>query len=122
MHAKRPVIIANIPKLPAKWAGIIMPLLLSGLMSGIISMVNMLRALGRRADHTVVPELDDFLGHCLSGGAGGVTAGAPVYRDAGGYAGRTQIAFSPMHQTPDRTPVYSADRHCHSGRYRAGKH
>lgn len=27
MHAKRPVIIANIPKLPAKWAGIIMPLL-----------------------------------------------------------------------------------------------
>ena len=46
MHAKRPVIIANIPKLPAKWAGIRMPLLLSGLMSGIISMVNMLRALG----------------------------------------------------------------------------
>ena len=43
---QRPVIFGNIPRLPAKWALIIIPFILSCLMSGIISMVNMLRALG----------------------------------------------------------------------------
>ena len=43
---QRPVIFGNTPKLPAKWALIIIPFILSCLMSGIISMVNMLRALG----------------------------------------------------------------------------
>ncbi len=41
-----PKIIGNIPKLPLKWMGIIMPFILSCLMSGIISMINMLRNLG----------------------------------------------------------------------------
>lgn len=43
---QHPTIIGNIPKLPAKWALIIVPFILSGLMSGIISMINMLRNLG----------------------------------------------------------------------------
>ncbi|MGQ8974391.1 DUF2798 domain-containing protein [Acinetobacter schindleri] len=43
---QRPVIFANIPKLPAKWALIIIPFILSCLMSGIISFINMLRTLG----------------------------------------------------------------------------
>ena len=46
MPAERPMIIGNIPKLPAKWATIVMPFILSGLMSGIISFINMLRNLG----------------------------------------------------------------------------
>ena len=41
-----PKMIGNIPKLPLKWMGIIMPFILSCLMSGIISMINMLRNLG----------------------------------------------------------------------------
>lgn len=43
---QRPIIIGNIPKLPAKWALVIVPFILSCLMSGIISMINMLRNLG----------------------------------------------------------------------------
>jgi len=43
---QRPVIFGNIPKLPAKWALIIIPFILSCLMSGIISFINMLRTLG----------------------------------------------------------------------------
>ena len=43
---QRPTIIGNIPKLPAKWALVIVPFILSCLMSGIISMINMLRNLG----------------------------------------------------------------------------
>ena len=43
---QRPVISGNIPKLPAKWALIIIPFILSCLMSGIISFINMLRTLG----------------------------------------------------------------------------
>ena len=38
--------IGNLPKLPACWALIAVPLLLSRLMSGIISFVKMLRTLG----------------------------------------------------------------------------
>lgn len=44
--SQRPTIIGHIPKLPAKWALIIVPFILSCLMSGIISMINMLRNLG----------------------------------------------------------------------------
>lgn len=43
---QRPVIFGNIPKLSAKWALIIIPFILSCLMSGIISFINMLRTLG----------------------------------------------------------------------------
>ena len=43
---QRPVIFVNIPRLPAKWALIIIPFILSCLMSGIISFINMLRTLG----------------------------------------------------------------------------
>lgn len=43
---QRPVISGNIPKLPAKWALIIIPFILSCLMSSIISFINMLRTLG----------------------------------------------------------------------------
>ena len=43
---QRPVIFGNIPRLPAKWALIIIPFILSCLMSGIISFINMLRTLG----------------------------------------------------------------------------
>lgn len=46
MQPERPMIIGNIPKLPAKWANIIVPFILSCLMSGIISFINMLRNLG----------------------------------------------------------------------------
>lgn len=46
MQTERPMIIGNIPKLPAKWANIIVPFILSCLMSGIISFINMLRNLG----------------------------------------------------------------------------
>lgn len=40
------MIIGNIPKLPVKWATIVIPFILSCLMSGIISFINMLRNLG----------------------------------------------------------------------------
>ena len=43
---QRPIIFGNTPKLPAKWALIIIPFILSFLMSGIISFINMLRTLG----------------------------------------------------------------------------
>lgn len=43
---QRPVIFGNTPKLPAKWALRIIPFILSCLMSGIISFINMLRTLG----------------------------------------------------------------------------
>ena len=46
MMTERPKIIGNIPKLPAKFAGWVMPFFLSCLMSGIISFINMLRNLG----------------------------------------------------------------------------
>ncbi|OTG96724.1 hypothetical protein B9T24_08400 [Acinetobacter sp. ANC 4654] len=46
MQPDRPMIIGNIPKLPAKWATVVMPFILSCLMSGIISFINMLRNLG----------------------------------------------------------------------------
>lgn len=39
-------IVGRIPKLPPKFALIVMPLLMSGMMSGIISMVNLVRSLG----------------------------------------------------------------------------
>lgn len=39
-------IIGRIPKLPPKYAMLVMPLCMSGLMSGVISFVNTLRALG----------------------------------------------------------------------------
>lgn len=41
-----PKIIGKIPKLSARWAAIVVPFILSCLMSGIISCVNMLRNLG----------------------------------------------------------------------------
>lgn len=41
-----PKIFGNIPKLPTRWALILVPFILSCLMSGIISFVNMLRNLG----------------------------------------------------------------------------
>ncbi|OTG96505.1 DUF2798 domain-containing protein [Acinetobacter sp. ANC 3832] len=46
MQQKRPMIFGSIPKLPAQYAGWIMPLFLSGLMSGTISLINMLMNLG----------------------------------------------------------------------------
>jgi hypothetical protein len=46
MQPERPTIIGNIPKLSAKWAMVVMPFILSCLMSGIISLINMLRNLG----------------------------------------------------------------------------
>ena len=46
MQPERPKIIGNIPKLSAKWAMVVMPFILSCLMSGIISLINMLRNLG----------------------------------------------------------------------------
>lgn len=45
MH-KSTMMIGNIPKLPAKYATWIMPLLLSGLMSGTISMMNLWKNIG----------------------------------------------------------------------------
>lgn len=39
-------IIGNIPKLPMKYAGILIPFFLSCLMSAIISMINMVKNLG----------------------------------------------------------------------------
>lgn len=41
-----PFIFGRVPKLPPKYALVVMPLLMSGLMSGIICMVNLLRAMG----------------------------------------------------------------------------
>ncbi|WP_111861483.1 DUF2798 domain-containing protein [Acinetobacter sp. CFCC 10889] len=46
MSQKKAMIIGNIPKLPAKYAAWILPLLLSGLMSGIISFINTVKNLG----------------------------------------------------------------------------
>lgn len=46
MSQQRPKIFGNIPKLPARWAMIMIPFILSCLMSGIISCINMLRNLG----------------------------------------------------------------------------
>ncbi len=46
MSQQRVKIFGNIPKLPARWALIIVPFILSCLMSGIISFINMLRNLG----------------------------------------------------------------------------
>lgn len=46
MRDKSAMMIGRIPKLPAKYAGIIMPLLLSGLMSGTISMLNLWKNIG----------------------------------------------------------------------------
>ena len=41
-----PEMIGNLPQLPARWALIAVPLILSRLMSSIISFVKMLRTLG----------------------------------------------------------------------------
>lgn len=41
-----PYIVGRIPKLPPKYALVVMPLCMSGLMSGVISFVNTARALG----------------------------------------------------------------------------
>lgn len=46
MSQKKAMIIGNIPKLPVKYAAWILPLLLSGLMSGIISFINTVKNLG----------------------------------------------------------------------------
>lgn len=46
MQKKQTMIIGNIPKLPAQYAAWIMPLLLSGLMSATISMLNLWKNLG----------------------------------------------------------------------------
>jgi len=46
MSTPSPYIVGRIPKLPPKYALIVMPLLMSGMMSGIICMVNLVRALG----------------------------------------------------------------------------
>ncbi|WP_151985024.1 DUF2798 domain-containing protein [Acinetobacter radioresistens] len=46
MNQTRATIIGSIPKLPAACAAGIIPLILSCLMSGIISMINLLRSLG----------------------------------------------------------------------------
>lgn len=46
MQRSRPMIVGNIPKLPVKYAAWILPLFLSCLMSGIISLINLLRNLG----------------------------------------------------------------------------
>ncbi|AYO56012.1 MULTISPECIES: DUF2798 domain-containing protein [Acinetobacter] len=46
MRDKSAMMIGRIPKLPAKYAGVIMPLLLSGLMSGTISMLNLWKNIG----------------------------------------------------------------------------
>ena len=43
---QRPMIIGNIPKLPAKYAMFILPFFISFFMSGIISMINLWRNLG----------------------------------------------------------------------------
>lgn len=45
MRDKSAMMIGRIPKLPAKYAGV-MPLLLSGLMSGTISMLNLWKNIG----------------------------------------------------------------------------
>lgn len=39
-------IMGNIPKLPAKYAAIVMPFFLSGLMSGVVSIINMIKNMG----------------------------------------------------------------------------
>lgn len=41
-----PYILGRIPKLPPKYALVVMPFFMSGMMSGIICMVNLLRAMG----------------------------------------------------------------------------
>ena len=46
MLSQSKMIIGSIPKLPAKYAVWIMPLLLSGIMSAIISMINLWKNLG----------------------------------------------------------------------------
>lgn len=46
MSSKRPMMFGNTPKLPLKWANVVIPFFLSCLMSGIISFINMLRNLG----------------------------------------------------------------------------
>lgn len=46
MSRNRPMIFGDIPKLPVKWATVVIPFFLSCLMSGIISFINMLRNLG----------------------------------------------------------------------------
>ncbi|GJC31802.1 hypothetical protein KAM398_17440 [Acinetobacter sp. KAM398] len=43
---QRAMIFGNVPKLPMKWATVVIPFFLSCLMSGIISFINMIRNLG----------------------------------------------------------------------------
>jgi hypothetical protein len=40
------MIFGNIPKLPMQWAAVVIPFFVSCLMSGIITLINMLRNLG----------------------------------------------------------------------------
>ncbi len=46
MENKPAMIFGRIPKLPMKYAAVVMPLLLSGVMSGMISMVNLWKNVG----------------------------------------------------------------------------
>mgnify|MGYP002661373112 CR=1 FL=1 len=46
MSNSSPYIVAKIPKLPAKYLAIVMPFFLSFLMSGLISLVNMVKNVG----------------------------------------------------------------------------
>ena len=46
MYQEKMKNIRNIPKLSAKWANIFVPFILSCLMSGIISLINLLRNIG----------------------------------------------------------------------------
>ncbi|MFN3074789.1 DUF2798 domain-containing protein [Acinetobacter sp. TY2] len=46
MSENRPMIVGNIPKLPAKYAMWIMPLFLSCLMSGMVSLINLILNVG----------------------------------------------------------------------------
>lgn len=46
MQKQPAMIFGKIPKLPAKYATVLMPLILSGLMSGTISMINLWKNLG----------------------------------------------------------------------------
>lgn len=43
---QRAMIFGKVPKLPMKWATVVIPFFLSCLMSGIISFINMIRNLG----------------------------------------------------------------------------
>ena len=68
MSEQRPMIIGNIPKLPAKYAMFILPFFISFFMSGIISMINLWRNLGwvDKFPTGLAVRMDDVLGGSLS--------------------------------------------------------